>query len=74
LQACTVHFSRAGKWRLGLLVQRGNDVARVSTECIVEPDSSRAMLVWFYVLLPVGAILFFVAHQWLKLRQKTQKG
>jgi len=70
LQAATVHFSRAGKWRVMLLVRRGNDVASLSTECGVEPNSSRAVLVWFYVLLPAGIILLFVVHQGLKLRQK----
>jgi hypothetical protein len=41
---------------------------------MVEPNSSRAVLVWFYVLLPAGIILLFVVHQGLKLRQKKQKG
>ncbi len=70
LQAATVHFSSAGKWRLTLLVRRGNDIAQLSTECTVEPDHSRATLVWFYVLLPVGIILLFVIHQVLKLRSE----
>jgi hypothetical protein len=70
LQASTVHFSRAGKWRLTLAVRRGNDTAQVDTECTVEPDHSRARLVWFYVLLPVGIILVFVIHQVLKLRSE----
>ena len=70
LQAGTVHFSSAGKWRLTLLVRRGNDAATLSTECTVEPDRSRATLIWFYVLLPVGIILLFVLHQVLKLRQR----
>jgi hypothetical protein len=74
LQAATVHFSRAGKWRLTLLIRRGNDLANMSTECTVEPGSSRAVLVWFYVLLPAGVILLFVIHQGLKFRQKKQEG
>jgi len=41
----------------------------VSTECTVEANSSRAMLVWFYVLLPVGLILIFILHQALKQNQ-----
>jgi hypothetical protein len=68
VQASTVHFSSAGKWRLTLAVRRGNDTAQLSTECSVEPDRSRATLVWFYVLLPVAIILLFVIHQALKLR------
>jgi hypothetical protein len=68
LQASTVHFSSAGKWRIGLAVRRGNDTAQLSAECTVEPDRSRATLVWFYVLLPVAIILLFVLHQALKLR------
>jgi hypothetical protein len=68
LQASTVRFSSAGKWRLTLVVRRGNDTAQLSTECTVEPDRSRAALVWFYVLLPVAIILLFVLHQALKLR------
>ena len=72
LQATTVHFSSAGKWRLILLVQRGNDVVHLSTECTVEPDRSRATMVWFYVLLPVGIILLFVIHQGLKLRSEVK--
>jgi hypothetical protein len=71
LQASTVHFASAGKWRLTLLVRRGNDEARLSTDCIVEPDRSRATLVWFYVLLPVAIILLFVLHQVLKLRTEV---
>jgi hypothetical protein len=68
LQASTVHFSSAGKWRVTLAVRRGNDTAQLSTECTVEPDRSRATLVWFYILLPVAIILLFVLHQALKLR------
>jgi hypothetical protein len=68
LQASTVQFSRSGKWRLTLAVRRGNDTGQLSTECSVEPDRSRATLVWFYVLLPVAIILLFVIHQALKLR------
>ncbi len=68
LLASTVHFSSAGKWRVTLAVRRGKDTAQLSTECTVEPDHSRARLVWFYVLLPVGIIFLFVIHQVLKLR------
>jgi hypothetical protein len=70
LQASTVHFSSAGKWRLTLAVRRDNDTVQLVTECMVEPDHSRAGLVWFYVLLPVGIILLFVIHQVLKLRSE----
>jgi hypothetical protein len=68
LQAATVHLSSPGKLRLTLAVRRGSDVAQLTTDCTVEPDRSRATLVWFYVLLPVGIILLFVIHQGLKLR------
>jgi hypothetical protein len=68
LQAATVHFPHPGSWRLAISVQRGNDSAQLSTECTVVPDTSRATLVWFYVLLPVGIILLFTLHQALKLR------
>jgi hypothetical protein len=71
LQAATVHFSKPGKWRLAISVQRGNDLAQLSTECTVEADRSRATLVWFYVLLPVGIILLFVLHQALKFRSEV---
>jgi hypothetical protein len=70
LQAGTVHFSNAGKWHLALLIRRGNEQARLSTECTVEPNRSRATLVWFYILLPVGIILLFVIHQALKFRSE----
>jgi hypothetical protein len=70
LQASTVQFPSAGKWRLTLAVRRGNDTAQLVTECTVEPDHSRATLVWFYVLLPVGIVLLFVIHQVLKLRSE----
>ena len=70
LQASTVHFSAAGKWRLILAVHRGNDSAQLSTECTVEPDHSRATLVWFYVLLPLAIILLFILHQALKFRSE----
>jgi hypothetical protein len=72
LQASTVHFSSAGRWRLILVVRRGNDTAQLVTECTVEPDHSRAALVWFYVLLPVGIILLFIIHQVLKLRPERK--
>ncbi len=70
LQAGTVHFSSAGKWRLILAVRRGNDTAQLVTECTVEPDHSRARLLWFYILLPVGIIMLFVIHQVLQLRSE----
>ena len=70
LQACTIHFSSAGKWHLALLVRRGNYQAQLNTDCTVEPDHSRATLVWFYILLPVGIILLFVVHHVLKLRSE----
>jgi hypothetical protein len=70
LQASTVDFSTAGKWRLTLAVRRGNETAQLVTECTVEPDHSRVTLVWFYVLLPVAIILLFVIHQVLKLRSE----
>ena len=68
LQAATVHLSSPGKLRLTLAVRRGSDVAQLTTDYTVEPDRSRATLVWFYVLLPVGIVLLFVIHQGLKLR------
>lgn len=68
LQAATVRFPKPGKWRLMVRVQRGVESAQLSTECTVEPDRSRATLVWFYVLLAVGIILLFIAHQALKAR------
>jgi hypothetical protein len=71
LQAATVNFSKPGKWPLTMLVHRGNDLAQLTTECTVEPDRSRATLVWFYVLLPVGIILLFIIHQVLKLRSEV---
>jgi len=71
LQAATVNFSKPGKWRLTMLVHRGNDLAQLTTECMVEPNRSRATLVWFYVLLPVGIILLFIIHQVLKLRSEV---
>jgi hypothetical protein len=71
LQAATVDFPKPGKWRLKLSVYRGNDLGQLSTECTVEPDRSRATLVWFYVLLPIGIILLFIIHQVLKLRSEV---
>jgi hypothetical protein len=70
LQASTVHFSAAGKWRLTLAVRRGSETAQLVTECTVEPDHSRVTLVWFYVLWPVAIILLFVIHQVLQLRSE----
>jgi hypothetical protein len=70
LQACTFHFPTAGTWHLALLIQRGHDQARLSTDCTVEPNHSRTTLVWFYILLPVGIILLFVIHQVLKHRSE----
>ena len=73
LQAATVQFLRPGKWRLTLLVSRGREAVRLGTECTVEPDRSRALLVWFYVLLPAGIILLFAIHQGLKIRQRKAR-
>jgi hypothetical protein len=73
LQAATVQFPQAGKWRLTLLVSRGGEAVRLGTECTVEPDRSRALLVWFYVLLPAGIILLFVLHQGLKIRTRKAR-
>ncbi|MGB8534837.1 MAG: hypothetical protein WCD57_00365 [Acidobacteriaceae bacterium] len=70
LQACTVHFSTAGRWHLALRIRRGNDQAQLQTACTVEPNRSRATLVWIYVLLPVAIILLFIIHQALKIRSE----
>ena len=67
LQSATVHLASPGKQRLVLAVRRGSEGAQLATDCSVEPDRSRATLVWFYVLLPVAIILLFVIHQGLKL-------
>jgi hypothetical protein len=67
LQAATVHVRSPGKQRITLAVQRGSEVAQLSTDCTVEPDRSRSALVWFYVLLPVAIILLFVIHQAFKV-------
>ena len=72
LQSATVHFPSPGKRRLKLTVRRGSEIAQLTTECTVEPDGSRATLVWFYVLLPAGVILLFVIHQGLKLRSERK--
>jgi hypothetical protein len=72
LQAGTVHFSKAGRWRLTLVVHRHNDTARLETECIVQADTARSRLVWFYVLMPLGVILVFIFHQRLKLSQEVR--
>lgn len=69
LQGANLEFAKAGAWHVTVVVHRGNYVAQVSTECTVEANSSRAMLVWFYVLLPVGLILIFILHQALKQNQ-----
>ena len=68
LQAATVHFSRAGQWTLNISVKRGQDVASFHVECSVEADHSRAILLWFYLLLPVVVIVVFVIHQGLQAR------
>ena len=72
LQSATVHLSSPGTLRLTLAVRRGSDVTQLTTDCTVEPDRSRATLVWFYVLLPVGIIFLFVIHQGLKLRSERK--
>jgi hypothetical protein len=63
-----VHFARAGRYKLAVVVRRGHDIAHLATECNVEADRSRAVLVWFYVLLPAVAIVLFVIQQRLKMR------
>lgn len=71
LQAANVQFARPGKWRIALNVRRGEQTATLNTEVMVEPNRSRAYMIWFYLLLPVTVILLFAAHQTLKVRQGT---
>jgi hypothetical protein len=73
LQSATVHLSNPGKLHLTLGIHRGSDVAQLTADCTVEPDRSRATLVWFYVLLPVGVVILFVIHQGLKLRSQREQ-
>jgi len=73
LQAGRLQFARPGRWRLNVRVRRGQDVVLVSTECTVQPDTSRATIVWFYVLLPAAMILLFLLHQFLKQRQSPRQ-
>ena len=68
MQSAAVHFSRAGQHKLGVAIRRGSDIAQLSTECDVQADHSRVALVWFYLLLPVVAIMLFVLQQRLKMR------
>lgn len=68
LQAANVDFPRAGKWLVTLDVRRGSDRATLTTELSVEPNRSRAIIVWFYLILPVVVILLFAANQALKRR------
>jgi hypothetical protein len=63
MQLATVTFSHAGDWKLKLRVHRGGETAEFTRECTVEPDHSRARIVWFYVLLPVVIILLFLLYQ-----------
>jgi hypothetical protein len=70
LQSATVHLSTPGKKRLTLAIRRGSEGAQVTTDCTIDPDRSRATLVWFYVLLPAGIIVLFGIHQGLKLRSQ----
>ena len=69
LQTATVHFSRAGRWRVGITVERGGEVASFRTECSVVANRSRTLLLWFYLVLPVVVIGLFAIHQGLKTRQ-----
>jgi hypothetical protein len=71
LQAANVDFPHAGKWLVTLDVSRGSDRATLTTELSVEPNRSRATLVWFYLLLPMVVILLFAANQVLKRPRKT---
>lgn len=70
LQAANVRFSRPGTWLIDLNVRQGTKAATLSTELSIEPNRSRARMVWFYLLLPVAIILLFAAHQTLKAKQK----
>jgi hypothetical protein len=69
MQSAEVQLSRAGRSKLEVVVRRGNDVARLTTECNVEADRSRVALVWFYILLPAVAVVLFVIQQRLKMRK-----
>ena len=69
LQAASLPLAQPGKWQLIVRVHRGHDDAQVQTEVMVQASSTRAGLVWFYVLLPVAVILLFLLHQALKQKQ-----
>jgi hypothetical protein len=69
LQSASLPLAQPGKWQLIVRVHRGHDDAQVQTDVMVQPNTSRAALVWFYVLLPVAVVLLFLLHQALKQKQ-----
>jgi hypothetical protein len=69
LQSAEVTFPRPGKWQIEIEIRRGSARAVLSSGFVVEPNRSRAEMVWFYLLLPAAVIVLFALHQFLKNRQ-----
>lgn len=72
LQDAVVQLPRAGRWRAVVHVSDAGREASVATDLAVANYSSRRGTVWFFLLLPVGAVALFVWVQVAKRRMRRR--
>ena len=65
LYGAAVVFPVAGAWQLGVLVQAGNEKARVACALPIGIPPRRLQGLWPYLALPPVVIALFAMNQWL---------
>lgn len=73
LQDAVVQLPRAGRWRAVVHVSEGGREASVATDLTVANYSARRGTVWFFALLPIGAIALFAWVQIMKQRMRRRR-
>jgi hypothetical protein len=72
LQDAVVQLPRAGRWRAVVHLSDAGREASVATDLTVANYSARRGTVWFFLLLPVGAVALFVWVQVAKRRMRRR--
>jgi hypothetical protein len=73
LEDAVVQLSRAGRWHVVVHVREAGREASVATDLTVANYSARRGTVWFFLLLPLCAVVLFAWVQVMKLRMRRRR-
>lgn len=73
LQDAVIQLPHAGRWRAIVHVSEAGREASIATDLTVANYSARRGTVWFFALLPIGAIALFAWVQMAKRRIRRRR-